>query len=121
MISDCYPGAISQYFHRYEQLFHSITQVIYYNWPSYHRISQESMEAINANTLEHKHILPLLFELDPDATVLYEHTGAGYAPEHAKHKLSWVVWNGFIFLVDKDMQAFCSSNIQYLYCKTQDN
>ena len=114
MVSDCLPGSITQYFHKYEYLFHSISQVVYYHWPSYHRKVQLSIETLNSAEAPGFHVLPLLCEIDPDIPVLYEHTGVGNVDTHAGHSLSWGVICGMVLLFDTTMQAFCASDVRLL-------
>ena len=41
MVHDLYAGSIAQYMHRHQEVFHSISQVVYYNWPAYARQKQQ--------------------------------------------------------------------------------
>jgi len=34
MLADCLPGSVTQYKHQYRFLFHSVSQVIFFHWPS---------------------------------------------------------------------------------------
>ena len=110
MAVDLPPGSITQYKHRHRENFHSLTQVVYYNWPSYARKRQESMSVI-LESLKHTHMLPLLHEMFPDVPVLYEHTGALLRSEHDKHTFSWVVLAGTIALVTRDYRFIMGDNI----------
>jgi len=50
-------------------------------------------------------LLALLLELRPDVPVLFEHTGAGHRGTHAQHAWAWVLWAGFVLLVDARMEV----------------
>lgn len=132
MTRDCKVGTVAQYAHKYAYLFHSISQAIYYNYPSYARrkqvsakclqrawklttksedcqedvpISQEDFEAVN--------LLPCLLEIAPDIHVLCEHTGAGCEKKH-KNKWTWVLWNKFVMLVGPDLKTYVAHDIRTL-------
>ena len=89
-------GTVAQYAHKYAYLFHSISQAIYYNYPSYARRKQVSAKclqrawklttnledcqeniAVKEEEIEAVNLLPCLMEIAPDIHVLCEHTGAG--------------------------------------------
>ena len=113
MVYDLYIGSIVQYKHRHQEVFHSISQVVYYNWPSYARQKQLKLETIMAQRSA-LHILPLLLEMYPDIPCLYEHTGALHTDTHSKHERAFVVIAGNIFLVTKDMRVWHSSDLVLL-------
>lgn len=115
MISDLHPGAICFYRNKYYHLFHSVSQVIYFNMPSYQRQKQLSLEKLQETDTPHINLLPLLQQLAPQLTILYEHTGAGHCLEHAKHRMSFVVFNKFVLLVDANMQAWWHSNLRHMF------
>ena len=110
MAVDLPPGSITQYKHRHRENFHSLTQVVYYNWPSYSRKRQESLSSILQDR-KHIHMLPLLHEMFPDVPILYEHTGALLRSEHSKHAYSWVVLAGTVALVTRDYSFIVGDNI----------
>ena len=114
MTADCHVGSIGQYYHRYEYLFHSISQVVYYHWPSYHRSKQIALEDLKRDCAPHVNVLPLIMQIAPDIPVLVEHTGAGHSATHSKHAFCWCVWAGYVILVDHNMQAFCASDLRTL-------
>lgn len=114
MTWDCVVGTIAQYAHRFEHLFHSVSQTIYYNHPTYARNSQLPLSALQRENTSAVNVLPLLTELRPDIPVLFEHTGAGCRQQHAKHRWSWVLWSHFVLLVDRDMQAHVAADIRTL-------
>ena len=114
MTSDCVVGSIAQYAHRFAHLFHSVSQVVYYNFPSYNRQTQLQLGQLQRADAPAVNVLPLLTELHPDIPVLFEHTGAGCRAQHAKHQCSWVLWSTFVLLVDSNMQAYVAADIRSL-------
>jgi len=117
MLADCLPGSVTQYKHQYRFLFHSVSQVIFFHWPSYQRKVQKAQEAIDCFQIEHMHILPLLMQVNPDIPVLFEHTGAGYMHTHKTHKFTWVCMNRYVILADDTGQTFCASDLRLLLAK----
>lgn len=114
MTSDCIVGTIAQYAHRFAHLFHSVSQAVYYNFPSYARQTQLPLAALQRASAPAVNVLPLLTELRPDIPVLFEHTGAGCRAQHAKHPWSWVLWSRFVLLVDADMRSYAAADIRTL-------
>jgi len=114
MTSDCVVGTIAQYAHRFSHLFHSVSQAVYYNFPSYARQTQLPLAALQRAGAPAVNVLPLLTELSPDIPVLFEHTGAGCRARHACHKRCWVLWSRFVLLVDADMRSFAAADIRTL-------
>ena len=112
--ADCAVGTIVQYAHRFAHLFHSVSQTIYYNYPTYTRQTQLSLAALQSKNARSVNLLPLLTELRPDIPVLFEHTGAGCRREHAKHRWSWVLWSHFVLLVDNKMQTYVAADMRTL-------
>lgn len=110
MVSDLKLASIVQYKHRHQEVFHSISQVVYFNWPAYARRKQKKFEEIIA-TPSDVHLLPLLHEMYPEIPILYEHTGALNKQAHAKHKLAWVCWSEYIFLVSDKLSIFRGDNL----------
>jgi len=117
MTSDCVVGSIAQYAHRFAHLFHSVSQAVYYNFPSYVRQTQLPLAALQRAGAPGVNVLPLLTELRPDIPVLFEHTGAGCRPQHAKHRCSWVLWSRFVLLVDADMRSYVAADARTLLCR----
>ena len=113
MISDINPGMISQYKHRHQEVFHSVSQVVYYNWPSYQRHKQIKFDDIMGQRTP-INILPLLTEMFPTVPVIYEHDGALCKTVHAKHAFSWALINSNIFLVTRDMKLYYHRDIMKL-------
>ena len=109
MTADCMPGSVVQYVHKFAYLFHSISQVVYYNFPTYNRQRQLPLEKLQEANAPDINLLPLLTELRPDIPVLCEHTGAGHRATHAQHKWSWVLWTQYVFLVDGEMKVYVAT------------
>ena len=114
MTADCMPGSIVQYAHKFAYLFHSISQVVYYNFPTYNRQRQLNITELQKDNVCSINILPLLTELRPDVPVACEHTGAGYKPYHTKNKWSWVLWAHYVFLVDEEMHVYMADDLRTL-------
>jgi hypothetical protein len=112
--ADCAVGSIAQYAHRFAHLFHSVSQTIYYNYPTYTRQTQLPLAEIQRANTRSVNLLPLLTELHPDIPVLFEHTGAGCRRAHAKHKWSWVLWSHFVLLVDSEMRSYVATDVRTL-------
>jgi hypothetical protein len=108
--ADCAVGSIVQYGHRFAHLFHSVSQAIYYNYPTYTRQTQLSLSQLQCDKTKHVNLLPLLTELRPDIPVLFEHTGSGCRSIHRKHTWSWVLWSNFLLLVDKNMKCYVAAD-----------
>jgi hypothetical protein len=108
MTADCVVGTVAQYAHKFAYLFHSISQTIYYNRPSYQRKLQLPLAKLQEPSAAGSgpsavNLLALLLELRPDVPVLFEHTGAGHRRTHAQHAWAWVLWTDFVLLVDAQM------------------
>lgn len=114
MTSDCVVGTIAQYAHRFAHLFHSVSQAIYYNFPSYARQTQLQLPALQRADAPAINVLPLLTELRPDIPVLFEHTGAGCRQQHAQYRWSWVLWSHFVLLVDSEMRSYVATDLRTL-------
>ena len=106
-VADCPVGGITQYKHKFQYLFHSVSQVIYYHYPAYVRRSQAAF-----TELDHAgaalNVLPLLLQVAPDMPVLYEHTGSGHGPSLAKTPHTWCVVGGFVLLADNSGRFYCA-------------
>ena len=113
MISDINPGMIAQYKHRHQEVFHSVSQVVYYNWPSYQRHKQKKFADIMQDRAA-VNILPLLAEMFPTIPILYEHDGALSREAHSKHTFSWALINANIFLVTENLKIYYSDDIMRL-------
>lgn len=114
MTSDCKVGTITQYAHKFAHLFHSISQVIYFNVPTYARQKQLKLSDLKKPNAPHINVLPALLELYPTVPILFEHTGAGLTTTHSKHKFAWVVWDKFVFLVTNSGRVLISDDLRTL-------
>lgn len=114
MTADCMIGSVMQYAHRFAYLFHSISQAVYYNLPSYHRQRQLSLQNLQTPNTRHTNLLPLITELHPEIPVLFEHTGAGSRTEHALHRHAWVLWSRFVLLVDHNLNSYVAYDLRTL-------
>jgi hypothetical protein len=114
MTSDCKVGTITQYAHKFAHLFHSISQVIYFNVPTYARQKQLKITDLQKPNAPHINVLPALLELYPTVPILFEHTGAGLTTTHSKHKFAWVVWDNFVFLVTNSGRVLISDDLRTL-------
>jgi hypothetical protein len=104
MLAAIHPGMIAQYKHRHQEVFHSISQVVYYNWPSYNRERQAAFPDIIAERRA-PNLLPLVLEMLGTVPVLCEHTGALHAPTHAAHACAFVLVGRFYALVTRDLRV----------------
>ena len=107
-------GSIVQYRDKFRYLFHSVSQVVYYHYPSFKRGKQASLVELEATAVAAPNLLPLLLQVDPSTPMLYEHTGAGLAETHATHKYHWTVLGPFVLLVDECMQGYCAKDLRSL-------
>lgn len=119
MISDVYPGGITFYKNKFYHLFHSVSQVIYYNMPSYHRQKQLSLVELQAPTAAHINLLPLYQQLAPNMQVLYEHTGAGFYEAHQKQQACFLVFGKFVLVADADMQTWWHPELGAMFAFVQ--
>jgi len=114
MVADCMVGSVTQYKHKFQFLFHSISQVVYYHFPTYERQRQQPMAYLEGYGIPGTNLLPLLLQLNPDVPVFYEHTGAGERAKFAAHSFSWVFMSGFILLVSREGAVFCAEDLRSL-------
>jgi hypothetical protein len=71
MYYDCNIADVLHYRHEFSQMFHSISQVMFYNNSQYARRKQRPhMQVISGEYAEH--MLPLIMQLFPEVRVLYE-------------------------------------------------
>lgn len=114
-VADCPVGGITQYKHQFQYLFHSVSQVIYYHYPSYNRRNQKPYEELMkpAHDYPALHLLPPLLQVAPEIPVLYEHTGAGYC-HSTRAPFSWCVVGHFLLMIDSDMNVFCARDPRVL-------
>lgn len=114
---DCLPGSIVAYKHKFHGLFHDVSQVAYYLYPTYTRPVQRPIAQILAGTAAGIHILPLLLQVTPDVPVVMEHTTALVK----KHRWSWLVWHEHILLCQDDGRVYCAENIFDLFSYMTDD
>ena len=114
MISDVPLGSILQYAHRFQFLFHSITQVVYFHWPSYRRSNQISLAQLRGKDTPPQNILPLLLQIDPNVPVLYEHTQA-LCHTRRPDKWAWMNVAGFFALLHRDGSVYVAKDIRELF------
>ena len=114
MISDVPLGSILQYAHRFQFLFHSITQVVYFHWPSYRRSNQISLAQLRAKDTPPQNMLPLLLQIDPNVPVLYEHTQA-LCRTRRPDKWAWMNVAGFFALLHRDGAVYVAKDIRELF------
>ena len=114
MVADCMVGSVTQYKHKFQFLFHSISQVVYYHFPSYERQRQQPMAFLEGYGISGTNLLPLLLQLNPDIPLFYEHTGAGQRAAYSAHPFSWVFMLGYILLVSREGAVFCADDLRSL-------
>ena len=112
IVSDTPVGSVVQYSHRFQFLFHSVTQVVYFHWPSYRRSLQLPLEEIRKRDASPQSLLPILLQIDPSITVLHEHTGALLSsPENT---WAWINVAGFYGLRGPQDQLFVARDLRAL-------
>ena len=114
MTADCMVGSVIQYAHKFAYLFHSISQAVYHNRPSYHRERQLPLEKLQTRNVRYVNLLSLITELHPEIPVLYEHTGAGCSQKHKQEKYAWVLWSQFVLLVDSQLNVYVAQDLRTL-------
>jgi hypothetical protein len=112
--ADCPIGAILQYKHRFRYLFHSVSQVVYFHYPSYQRRKQMTLEELQAPNAPAIHLLPLLTQVCVDIPVLAEHSGLGLRSRHAGQPWAWAVVAQRVLLMDDAMRVFCARDLRTL-------
>ena len=120
-VADCPVRGITQYKNKFQFLFHTVTQVIYFHYPSYNRRLQQSFASIQSGACASLNMLPLLMQIVPDIPVLYEHTGAGYRPACAIHKFAWLVFGNHVLLSDGSLTTYCARDVRYLTAHTDNS
>ena len=114
MISDVPLGSILQYAYRFQFLFYSITQVVYFHYPSYRRSNQISLAQLRGKDTPPQNILPLLLQIDPNVPVLYEHTKA-LCHSRQPSKWAWMNVAGYFALLHRDGSVYVAKDIRELY------
>jgi hypothetical protein len=108
---DCLPGSILAYKHQFHGLFHDVSQVAYFLFPTYSRAVQKPINEILSGSVTGANILPLLMQVKPDVPVLFEHT----AEKAKQHKWAWLVWHHHILLSHVDGAVYCGENVFDLF------
>ena len=108
---DCLPGSILAYKHQFHGLFHDVSQVAYYLYPTYSRPVQKPMADFVAGSVAGIHVLPLLMQVAPDVPVFFEHTFT----KSTQHKWAWLVWHDHILLVHDDGAVYCAESVYDLF------
>jgi hypothetical protein len=121
MVADCMVGSVTQYKHKFQFLFHSISQVVYYHYPAYERQRQQPMAFLEGYGISGTNLLPLLLQLNPDIPLFYEHTGAGQRAMYSAHPFSWVFMSGYILLLNREGVAFCAEDLRSLLLLSADS
>lgn len=114
MMADCPIGSILQYKHRFRYLFHSVSQVIFFHYPTYERQKQLSMDSLHESDVPGINLLPLLMQVKTEIPVLTEHTGLGNASIHAKHEWCWALIGKVVLLVNKNMEVLYAKDLRHL-------
>ena len=108
---DCLPGSILAYKHQFHGLFHDVSQVAYFLYPTYNRPVQKPMAELLAGKGTGVHLLPLLMQVAPDVPVVFEHTSG----QERKHRWAWLVWHEHILLLRDDAAVFCAESVFDLF------
>lgn len=108
---DCLPGSILAYKHQFHGLFHDVSQVAYFLFPTYNRAVQKPIDELLTGNVSGVNILPLLMQVKPDVPVLFEHT----AEKAKQHKWAWLVWHHHILLSHVDGATYCGENVFDLF------
>lgn len=108
---DCLPGSIAAYKNQFHGLFHDVSQVAYYLYPTYSRRVQKPIADFAAGSAAAVNILPLLMQVKPDVPVVFEHT----RDKARKHPWAWLVWHEHILLCRDDGAVFCAASVYDLF------
>ena len=108
---DCVPGSILAYKHKFHGLFHDVSQVAYFLYPTYSRKVQKPIAELLTGNVSGVNVLPLLMQVKPDVPVLMEHT----AEKAKQHRWAWLVWHEHILLSHVDGTVYCGENVFDLY------
>ena len=114
---DCVPGSIVAYKNKFAGLFHDVSQVAYYLYPTYTRPVQTPMADILARRAEGINVLPLLMQVLPDVPVFLEHTTFSTK----RHAWSWLVWHKYILLCRDDGSTYCAQDVLDLFSYMADD
>jgi hypothetical protein len=108
---DCLPGSIAAYKNQFHGLFHDVSQVAYYLYPTYTRRVQVPIADFAADKAAGINILPLLMQVKPDVPVVFEHTRS----KARSHPWAWLVWHEHILLCQQDGGVFCAKSVYDLF------
>lgn len=108
---DCLPGSIAAYKNQFHGLFHDVSQVAYFLYPTYSRRVQKPMGEFAAGTAAGVNVLPLLMQVKPDVPVVFEHTRG----KARNHMWAWLVWHQHILLCHQDGRVFCAKSVYDLF------
>lgn len=124
MVYDLCIGNIIHYEHEFTGMYHSATQVMYYNNPTYIRRKQLDLAEIMHASAEHG--LPLALQLYPDVKVVFEDSPGFFMEplqndEHVKHPLPtttkgwrWLLLSRSLYLVTNHGHVFHAKTISPL-------
>jgi hypothetical protein len=115
MVADCLPASILIYKHEYKEMFNDPSQVVYFHTPTYKRQRQVEFETITTMTAGNVNVLPIIQQIKPDVSVLYEHTGACNSTTCSAEPWTWLVINKHIVLCDKNGKYYVAKNIYVLF------
>jgi len=118
---DLLPASVLQYRHEFAGMFHSVTQVMYWNNPSYVRRKQLALSELCSGTFA-EHTLPLLLQLFPSVRVLFEDEPwpagwavPGGAPEDCAlppvAQWAWLVLPGRVYLASASGHLFRGASV----------
>lgn len=121
MVADLPVGSILQYAHRFQFLFHSVTQVVYFHWPSYKRVGQLPLVELRQPGTAPANLLPLLLQIDPELPVLNEHSRALCHAKVTTAAAPWAWMNvaGFFALLHHDGAVYVARDIRELFAHYQ--
>lgn len=108
---DCLPGSIAAYKNQFHGLFHDVSQVAYFLYPTYSRRVQKPIADFAAGTAAGVNVLPLLMQVKPDVPVVFEHTRG----KARAHPWAWLVWHDHILLCRDDGAVFCAASVYDLF------
>ncbi len=114
MISDCPTGSILQYRHKFRYLFHSVSQVIFFHYPTYDRQKQIPMQELQKRDIPQINLLPLLLQVKTDIPILTEHTGMGTRAKHTETPWSWAIVGKFALLVNNNLETYFAQDLRDL-------
>jgi len=115
MISDCFPASIVVYKHEYKEMFNDPSQVVYFHTPTYKRQRQVEFETITSMAAANINVLPIIQQIKPDVSVLFEHTGACNSTACSAEPWTWILLHKHIVLCDKNGKYYVAKDIYVLF------